>query len=215
MANVWEGQPSGNKASHANPVHAVALTAPPQHAAPNPPNSEPKRFQGPDHSWALRSIGCARPRPSAITAPCSGMGSCMRRRSSAFGLPSASPATSCASYCRSTVNFPARVFAQLCVKPRKSKVSGLPPPRRFRFGRQTDRTRSGASCRGAAPDRTSRIAPAAPARNRSASDLMLESHDEVIGKAHDDHVAARVLLTPSLDPEVEHVVQIDDWTGAG
>jgi hypothetical protein len=31
--------------------------------------------------------------------------------------------------CRNTVNFFARVFAQLCVKPRKSKVSGLPPPR--------------------------------------------------------------------------------------
>ena len=38
--------------------------------------------------------------------------------------------------CRNTVNFFARVFAQLCVKPRKSKVSGLPPSRAtpVRFG---------------------------------------------------------------------------------
>src|SRR6266545_4304139 len=38
---------------------------------------------------------------------------------------------------------------------------------------------------------------------------MLESHNEVIGKAHDHHVSARLLLPPPLDPEIEHVVQIE------
>ena len=38
---------------------------------------------------------------------------------------------------------------------------------------------------------------------------MLESHDEVIGEAHDDDVAVRLPLPPSLDPEVEDVVQVD------
>ena len=38
---------------------------------------------------------------------------------------------------------------------------------------------------------------------------MLEAHDEVIGKADDDHVAVRLPLPPSLGPEVEDVVQVD------
>src|SRR5437762_14373879 len=37
---------------------------------------------------------------------------------------------------------------------------------------------------------------------------MLESHDEVIGEAHDHDVSARLLLSPPLDPETEHVVKL-------
>ena len=33
--------------------------------------------------------------------------------------------------------------------------------------------------------------------------LMLESDDGIIGKAHDDHVAVRLGLAPSLDPREE------------
>ena len=50
----------------------------------------------------------------------------------------------------------------MCVKPRKSNVSGLPDaPRLPIAGRRTARTRSAASCPGAAPSRTSRTARAA------------------------------------------------------
>ena len=38
---------------------------------------------------------------------------------------------------------------------------------------------------------------------------MLEPHDEVVGKPHDDHVAVRLPLPPSVGPEVEDVVQVD------
>ena len=38
---------------------------------------------------------------------------------------------------------------------------------------------------------------------------MLESDDEVVREAHHDHIAACLGSTPSLDPEVEDVVQID------
>ena len=37
----------------------------------------------------------------------------------------------------------------------------------------------------------------------------LESNHDVIGKAHDDYVAMCTLLTPRLDPQVEHVMKID------
>src|SRR5437773_1349312 len=38
---------------------------------------------------------------------------------------------------------------------------------------------------------------------------MLESHDEVVGEAHDHDLSARLLLSPPLDPEIEHVVQVE------
>ena len=39
--------------------------------------------------------------------------------------------------------------------------------------------------------------------------LHLEAHHDVIGEAHDDHVAARPLLTPRLDPQVEDIMEVD------
>ena len=44
--------------------------------------------------------------------------------------------------------------------------------------------------------------------------LMLKADDGVVGIAHDDHVAVRLGLAPSLDPQIVHVVQVDvgkDW----
>ncbi len=38
---------------------------------------------------------------------------------------------------------------------------------------------------------------------------VLEAHDEVIGEADDDHVADRLRPPPSVDPQVEHIVQVD------
>ena len=38
---------------------------------------------------------------------------------------------------------------------------------------------------------------------------MLESRDEVIGKTDEDYFPVRLLLSPSLDPEVENIVEID------
>ena len=125
------------------------------------PTRKRNRLRAPGRSWAPRSSGCAHGRPTPATSPTSGMGSCMRRRSSAF----TSLSFACNRFrivCRSTVNRPFRVFPQMCVKPRKLKVSGFPLPRRAAGSRpRTARTRSGASSRGAAPGRTSRIARAA------------------------------------------------------
>src|SRR5271167_857308 len=40
-------------------------------------------------------------------------------------------------------------------------------------------------------------------------DLMLEPNDKVIGKAHHDDITAGLLLPPSLDPQVEHIMQVN------
>lgn len=40
-------------------------------------------------------------------------------------------------------------------------------------------------------------------------DAMLESNDTVISPAYDDDIAARLLLPPSLDPQVKHIVKVD------
>lgn len=39
--------------------------------------------------------------------------------------------------------------------------------------------------------------------------VVLETNDEVVGVAHDDDVAARVPLSPSMNPDVEDAVQVD------
>src|SRR5690349_24932966 len=44
--------------------------------------------------------------------------------------------------------------------------------------------------------------------------LMLEADDLIVRIAHDDHVAVRLGLAPSLDPQIIRVVQVDvgkDW----
>ena len=65
----------------------------------------------------------------------------MRRRSSALTAFSFA-CIRVRIVCRSTVNRPFRVFAQLCVKPRKLKVSGFPSPRASPVrGRDSGRTR--------------------------------------------------------------------------
>ena len=37
----------------------------------------------------------------------------------------------------------------------------------------------------------------------------LESNHDIVSKSHDDDIAVRPLLTPRLDPQVEHVMKID------
>src|ERR1700746_2075242 len=39
--------------------------------------------------------------------------------------------------------------------------------------------------------------------------LVLKTNDRIIGKAHDDHVAGRFGLAPSMDPKIVRVVQVD------
>ena len=40
-------------------------------------------------------------------------------------------------------------------------------------------------------------------------DMVLESDDEVVGIAHDDHIAGGLAPSPARGPEVECVVQVD------
>ena len=39
--------------------------------------------------------------------------------------------------------------------------------------------------------------------------MVLEADDEVVGIAHDDHIARGLVPSPALGPEVEGVVQVD------
>ena len=111
--------------------------------------------------------------------------------------------------CRSTVNRPLLLFfPQICVKPRKLNVSGFPSPRHFRWSiaygpNSRRRVFSGCSSRVNFRNRS-----VSSARNCSASAL-LKSHHDVVSESHHDHIAVRSLLTPCLDPQVEHVVKID------
>ena len=91
----------------------------------------------------------------------------------------------------------------MCVNPRKSKVSGFPRPRRFAdFVRQTARTRSGASCPGAAQSELRAIA-AAVSQESFGIFAMLEPHHEIVRVTDDDHFATGCRLPPLMDPQVE------------
>src|SRR5258707_849943 len=39
--------------------------------------------------------------------------------------------------------------------------------------------------------------------------LRLETHHDIVGKPHDDHVTAGLFPTPRLGPQVEHIMEID------
>ena len=93
-----------------------------------------RKSPAPVGSWALRSIGSVHPLTTACSQlPCLGMGSCIRRRRSAF----TSFSFVCSLLrivCRNTVNRPLRLFfTQLCVKPKKLNASGFPHPRHRRW----------------------------------------------------------------------------------
>jgi hypothetical protein len=100
-------------------------------------------------------------------------------------------------------------FPLMCVKPRKSNVSGLPSPLRFRF------------CSANRPNSIRRVlsgwssSPNFPSRSRKVLQkaicvrLMLESYDGVVRVADDHHLALRPFLAPDVHPEIESVVQVD------
>ena len=52
--------------------------------------------------------------------------------------------------------------------------------------------------------------PAAKIRPEPLSVIpILETHHGVVGETHDNHVAARVPLSPLVNPQVEDVVRVD------
>src|SRR5215831_14130748 len=87
---------------------------------------------------------------------------------------------------------------QKCVKPRKSKGSGLPSP-------------SFARCLAAwRPKRISRVFAGCNASSNVRSlrlMLMLEADNGVIRITDNDHVAGR-LAAPAMGPQIEHMVQV-------
>src|SRR5439155_160249 len=125
-------QPPSDEAPHAIPDDASVLATPRQRAMPEPSHLESKESQRRvvhGHSVIPRC-----PRTTACShLPCLGMGSCIRRRSSAFTSFNF-VCNLLRIVCRSTVYIPLLLFfTQICVKPRKLNVSGFPSPRRCRL----------------------------------------------------------------------------------
>src|SRR5713101_10007086 len=115
---------------------------------------------------------------------------------------------------RRTMNRPNPFFPLMCVKPRKSNVSGLPSPLRSRFcsanrPNSIRRVLSGWSSSPNFPQ-----TPPQVLQEVICVRLMLESYDGVIRKAEDHHLALRPLLAPDVHPEIESVVQVnirEEW----
>src|SRR6267378_8177451 len=136
------------------------------------------------------------------------MGQCRRRLS--WSLTSASFARiRFEIVTRLTQNRPFFDFPHMCVKPKKSNVSGLPKPR---FPRRSAAYR---------PNSISRVLSGWEFQPKLREPLtklhqeplrvllILEPDDEVVRPAHDDHISTRVPTPPPLGPQVEDVVQVN------
>jgi hypothetical protein len=110
---------------------------------------------------------------------------------------------------RTTRNFSALDFPQACVKPRKSKVSGLPFPRSrlICLGKSAKANQARLVRVHLEPEAFETLLEVGPESDRVG--LLLEAHHEVVSVADDDYFAARVSLPPLLYPQVERVVQVN------
>src|SRR5207249_11501033 len=136
------------------------------------------------------------------------MGSCIRRRSSAFTSFNF-VCNLLRIVCRNTVYIPLLLFfTQICVKPRKLNVSGFPSPRLCRLliangPNSSSRVFSGCNAR-----LNFLILSVSSARNCSASALLW--NPTTISSANRTTITSPcALLTPHLDAQVEHVMKID------
>ena len=104
---------------------------------------------------------------------------------------------------------PFRVFPQLCVKPRKLNVAGLPSPRvppiSLRIAAELDDPRFV----GMQIQPELREALAQFCQKLLCLRTILKADDEVIRETDDDDIAVRPLLSPSLGPKVEHIMKIE------
>ena len=105
-----------------------------------------------------------------------------------------------------------RDLPQMKVKPRKLKVSGLPSPEprdRPPHGDRPPDCDPGAGLVRVELERERRQPLAHRLKEAAGVGLMLETDDDVVGIAHEDHVAFGFTPSVALGPEVEPVVQVD------
>ena len=110
---------------------------------------------------------------------------------------------------RLTMNRPNPFFPLMCVKPRKSNVSGLAFPSSFPvlFGKPTELDPArlvGMEFQPKLPQPFPKVF-----QETICFRLMLESYDGVIRIADDHHLALRIFPAPDVHPEIENVVQVD------
>ncbi len=100
------------------------------------------------------------------------------------------------------------VLAHLCVKPRKSNVSGRLSPRRARCSiakrpNSIRRVFSFVQLQAELGEALPGVLPDTPLPRSRCS----KADHEVIRIAHDDHIAAAAVVPPPLDPQVEDIMQ--------
>src|SRR6266516_111230 len=143
----------------------------------------------------------------ASQRPCSGMGWCMRRLS--WSLTAFSFARiRFEIVIRFSQNRPFPDFAQMCVNPRKSNVSGLPSPRGCPVpgGLPPELDQPGLIRVQLQPELRGPAAKLVP--EPLSVFPVLEPDDEIVGETHDDHITARVPLPPPAGPQVQDVAQV-------
>ena len=111
--------------SHPLPGHPASLAATPKRLAPEPDDRFAERRATPRCCRAPRNSGSARSGRWRASVPARGSGDAMRRRISVLTEISFARIFFLL-VTRLSLNRPFLVFAQMCVRPRNSNVSGLP-----------------------------------------------------------------------------------------
>jgi hypothetical protein len=133
-------------------------------------------------------------------------GSWRRRISVSFTSPSFVHSRLAAVF-RFTMKPPLQRFRpQPWVTPRNVNVSGLPAPRFCLFSAANRLISIGRVFSGATQAELLHP-PTEVLEEALGIAAVLESYDEVVGLAHDDHVAGGGFGPPLLDPQIEHIVQ--------
>src|ERR1700722_15850169 len=140
--------------------------------------------------------------------PCSGIGWCIRRRSSSLMSRGFARMRSRRVF-RLSWKAPRRDFPQMNVNPKKHKglrfietlslalrrgmATKLNQPGLIRMERQRELLKS---CSHRIEEATCLV-------------LVLEANDQIVGVSHDDHLALGLAPSPAVSPEIKAVVQVD------
>jgi hypothetical protein len=200
------GYPLVSQLRNPLPDRAIFLTAPPERSLPEFGDQEAERSQRLTVGRHGMIVEVALDELSQPISLGTGIGWCLRRRSSCLITCNFARKRSGRDF-RLIWNLPRRDLPLMKMKPRKLKVCGLPSPRRLRFSaalrpNSIKRVVSGWSDSECFPNLTAHASrPRSAARSKPT---MMPS-----GITHDDHVTRGLAPSPAFSPEIEDVVQVD------
>src|SRR6266481_3274480 len=208
MADAGGRKPSGKQGPHATPRQMIALTAPTQNS---PPYATDREAEGTDCGAISRDAVVTHVTENNRTQVLANFGDGVVHARFKFGLhrlklrlpPLAHRLTQHRELAHSRLPATVREAEEV-------KAPWRPPITAFLSVRPRKAAELDQSRLLGVQFQTEVREPLAQLTKEPLSlDLMLEPNDKIISKTYHDDITASLLLPPSLDPQVEHVVQVN------